>query len=256
MELINQEGEISFDKLILYTNVYIFIISLLLYYRKWYDPKIDLQNTIGIKQSNQTISAQTMRRMVVRDKLFMKHITDLMSMGEVSNIIKGDIEIIHVKITSDFKRVNVFWIHTTDNASSFVSEEALQRCAKIIRHELSQLRVIGIVPPIQFIEDKRFSTTMEVEKRLAVINLEDDKTHSEPIQFDDSYTDTLDQTLHLEPDTNHSSDSYIELPVMRHDVLGLDHHKIMSRVIYHYKSYSQFCNKSNKLFIIKITINI
>ncbi|XP_029160240.1 uncharacterized protein LOC114932250 [Nylanderia fulva] len=200
--------------------------------RKWYDPKTDLQSTIDIKQSNQTISAQTMRRMVVRDKLFMKHITDLMSMGEVSDIIKGGIEITCVKITSDFKYVNVFWIHTTDNISSFVSEEALQQCARIIRHELSQLRVIGIVPPIQFVQDKQFSMATEVEKRLAAINL-DNETHSEPIQWNDSHTDII-ETLHSQPDTNHDSkidEPYIEFPVMRHDVLGLDHHKIMSQII-------------------------
>lgn len=223
--------------------------------RKWYDPKIDFQSTVGFKQSNQIISAQTMHRMVVRDKLFMKHITDLMSMGEVSNIIKGNIEITHVKITSDFKYVNVFWIHTTDNVSSLVSEEALQQCARIIRHELSQLRVIGIVPPIQFVEDKRFSLTMEIEKRLAVINLENER-HSEPIQLDDLHTDIVDQTLHLESDTNHNSEidnSYIELPVMRQDVLGLDHHKIMSRII---ASVSKSKEAAQRRMLINMNTNI
>lgn len=177
-----------------------------------------------------------MRRMVVRDKLFMKHITDLMSMGEVSDIINGDIEITHVKITSDYKYVNVFWIHSNDDVSSFVSEEALQKCAKIIRHELSQLRVIGIVPPIQFVEDKRFSIEKEVKRRLTTINFEDKSVpYSEQMQLDALHTDIADQALHIKLDTNHDSEideSYIELPMMRHDVLGLDHYKIMSKVIY------------------------
>lgn len=212
-------------------------IFVFLYYRKWCDPKTDLHNAIDFKQTKKTVSTQTMRRMMVRDKLFMKHITDLMSMGEVSDIIKGGIEITYVKITSDFKCVNVFWIHSTDDVSSLVSEEALQKCAKIIRHELSQLRVIGIVPPIQFVEDKRFSIVAEIERRLATISFEIDKseTYSEQIQLDDSRTDIADKTLHMKPDINHDSEmdeSYIDLPMMRHDVLGLDHHKIMSRVIY------------------------
>lgn len=209
--------------------VYIFI----LFYRKWHDPTIDLHNTLGIEQSNKTASVQTMRRMIVRDKLFMKHITDLMSMGEVSDIINGGIEITCVKITSDYKCVNVYWINSTNDVSSLISKEALQKCAKIVRHELSQLRIIGIVPPIQFVEDKRFATEKEVERRLATINFKDEK--SEEIQLDASHTDIADQTLYMKSDTNQDSEmdeSYIKLPIMRHDVLGLDHYKIMSRVIY------------------------
>ncbi|XP_072765636.1 putative ribosome-binding factor A, mitochondrial [Anoplolepis gracilipes] len=202
--------------------------------RKWHDPKTDLDNTLGFEQTNK-VSVQTTRRMVIRDKLFMKHITDLMSMGEISDIISGSIEITHVKITSDYKLVNVFWIHSTDDVSSFISEETLQKCAKIIRHELSQLRVIGIVPPIQFVEDKQFAIGKEVERRLAMINFEDDKSeYSEQIQLDASHTDIIDQVSHAKPDTNYDSEidkSYIELPMMRYDVLGLDHNKIMSRII-------------------------
>lgn len=174
-----------------------------------------------------------MRRIVIRDKLFMKHITDLMSMGEISDIINQDIEITCVKITPDYKCVNVFWINSTNDVSSLISKEALQKCAKIIRHELSQLRIIGIVPPIQFVEDKRFAMEREVDRRLATINFKDEK--SEEIQLDISCTDITDQTLYMRSDTNQDSkmdESYIELPIMRHDVLGLDHYKIMSRVIY------------------------
>ncbi|GAB1869100.1 Putative ribosome-binding factor A, mitochondrial [Camponotus japonicus] len=200
--------------------------------RKWHDPTIDLHNTLGIEQSNKTASVQTMRRMIVRDKLFMKHITDLISMGEVSDIINGGIEITCVKITSDYKCVNVYWINSTNDVSSLISKEALQKCAKIVRHELSQLRIIGIVPPIQFVEDKRFATEKEVERRLATINFKDEK--SEEIQLDASHTDIADQTLYMKSDTNQDSEmdeSYIKLPIMRHDVLGLDHYKIMSRII-------------------------
>ncbi|XP_070165103.1 putative ribosome-binding factor A, mitochondrial [Polyergus mexicanus] len=203
--------------------------------RKWHDPNADLHNALGNEQTNK-ISVQTKRRMVIRDKLFMKHITDLMSMGEVSDIINGGIEITHVKITSDYKYINVFWIHSNDDVFSLVSEEALQKCAKIIRHELSQLRVIGIVPPIQFVEDKRFSIEKEVKRRLTTINFEDDKSVpcSEQLQLDALHTDIADLTLHTKPDTNHDSEideSYIELPIMRHDVLGLDHYKIMSKIV-------------------------
>jgi len=161
----------------------------------------------------------------------MQHITDMMSMGEVSDIIKEDIEITHVKITPDFKYVNVFYI--SNNAS--LDQEALQKCARIIRHELSQLRVIGIVPPIQFVQNKQCLREKEVERRLAMINFEEDsEILSEQMQLL-NISDASNVDQHKESIANHdfkADEFYIQLPTMRHDVLGLDHHKIMSRVIY------------------------
>lgn len=191
--------------------------------RKWYT-NTDLHNSVNINPTNKLPSLHTRRRMIIRDKLFMQHITDMMSMGEVSDIIRGAIEIINVKITADFKYVNVFYIPNND-----VSQEALQKCARIIRHELSQLRVIGIVPPIQFVEDKQYYIQKEVERRLTLINFEEEVLSSEQCDNPDS----VDQTSHNESveDNNSKADEfYIQLPVMRHDVLGLDHHRIMSQI--------------------------
>jgi len=205
-------------------------LSVFLRRRKWYDTSTELRNTTNINPVDKSPSIYTRRRMIIRDKLFMQHITDMMSMGEVFDIIKEDIEITHVKITPDFKYVNVFYI--SNNAS--LDQEALQKCARIIRHELSQLRVIGIVPPIQFVQNKQSLREKEVERRLAMINFEEDsEILSEQMQLDISDASSVQQ--HKEPVANDDSNAdefYIQLPTMRHDVLGLDHCKIMSRVIY------------------------
>lgn len=160
----------------------------------------------------------------------MQHITDMISMGEVSNVIKENIEITHVKITPDFKYVNVFYIPSNDNAS--FDQETLKKCAGILRHKLSQLRIIGIVPPIQFVPNKQYFIQMEVERRLATINFEEDILSSEQMQFDIS---DVNQTSHKESIANQENEADkfdIQLPMMRHDVLRLDHHKIMSQVIH------------------------
>lgn len=160
----------------------------------------------------------------------MQHITDMISMGEVFDIMKENIEITHVKITQDFKCVNVFYIPSNDDA--LPDQEALQKCARLIRHELSQLRIIGTVPPIQFIQNKQYFTQKEVERRLAMINFEEDSNTLCSEQFDTSDINSVNQTLHKESAANSEADEfYIRLPAMRHDVLGLDHHRIMSQVI-------------------------
>ncbi|XP_011167831.1 uncharacterized protein LOC105201500 [Solenopsis invicta] len=200
--------------------------------RKWYDTSTDLRSTVNINPTHTSLSMHTKRRMMIRDKLFMEHITDMMSMGEVSDIIKGSIEITHVKITPDFEYVNVFYISSNDDALS-VDQEALQKCARIIRHKLSQLRVIGIVPPIQFVQNKQYYIANEVDKRLGMINFEEaNEILSKQMLLDISELDSVDHNLQ-EPTTKLESEIdrfYIQLPVMRHDVLGLDHHKIMSRI--------------------------
>ncbi|XP_011871908.1 PREDICTED: uncharacterized protein LOC105564265 [Vollenhovia emeryi] len=197
--------------------------------RKWYDA--DLRGA-SINPTDASPSASTQRRMMMRDKLFMEHITDMMSMGQVSDIVKGDVEITHVQITADFKHVNVYYI--PNNYDTSVSQEALQKCARIIRHELSQLRVIGVVPPIQFVENKQYSMQREIDRRLAMINFEEASEVSlEPAQVDASGMGDADQTARKESTANCDSeadDFYTKLP-MRHDVLGLDHHKIMSRIV-------------------------
>lgn len=204
---------------------------LFLHCRKWYDTSMDLRSVVSTNPTDKSPSMHVSRRMIIRDKLFMQHITDMISMGEVSDIIRGSIEVTHVKITADFKYVNVFYIPNDVS----LDQEALQKCARIIRHELSQLRVIGVVPPIQFVQNKEYFIQKEVEKKLAIINFEE--ANSEILcseQIHDQH-DNVDQTLHKESVANCDSQAdefYIQLPVMRHDVLRLDHHKIMSQVIY------------------------
>lgn len=51
----------------------------------------------------------------------------------------------------DFKCINVFWI-AKGNDTDEVVEKLLEENACALRHELSQLKVIGVVPMIQFLK--------------------------------------------------------------------------------------------------------
>lgn len=199
--------------------------------RKWYYSNADLGSIKNTNATNKALSMHTVRRMTIRDKLFMKHITDLISMGEISDVLNKDIEVTHVKITADFKYINVYWIPIEEFAPS---EKTLQKCANIIRHKLSELRVIGVIPPIQFVRNLQYSIMEQVEEKLKTLTLEqenDPLSCSELSQLFSSDAD--DQALHEEANLNYHFDvdkSDTALPVMRHDVLGLDHYKIMSRI--------------------------
>lgn len=170
----------------------------------------------------------TQRRMNVLNKVFMEHITDMMSTGEIEpEILNRNIEISHIKITPDFKLINVYWID--NNAEKLDTEELLQKCAFQLRHKLSQLRVIGIVPPIQFVKCKGIKIMKKIEEKLKIIEFEKDYISS-------PYPDAIHHTVtasDIEDVHNNKEDKFsITIPIMKHDIFGLDHFRIMSKVYY------------------------
>lgn len=195
--------------------------------RKWYKNKpptaLDFHSSL-IKEKIPSIHAK--RRMVVLNKLFMEHITDLMSTCEAaSEFSERGVEITNVSISSDYKTLNVYWIleKVDDKNWPTTIEEVLEKNSYILRHELSQMRIISYVPIICFVKDKTISQAREIENRLASLD------------FDKDYIEANNKTIQLDitndDETDHSNNSFqITLPEMRHDVLGLDHHRIMIKI--------------------------
>ncbi|KAK9296588.1 hypothetical protein QLX08_009431 [Tetragonisca angustula] len=176
------------------------------------------------------LSVYTIRRMNVLNKVFMEYITDLMSTGEISTeILDRNIEITHVRITADFKFINVYWVDNNTEKSN--TEELLNQCAFSLRHKLSQLRVVGMVPPVQFVKCKGISVLREVEEKLKT--LEFDKDHvSSPYPDAIHHTVSASKICENNEDVQNGEDDNFKVivPVMKHDVFGLDHFKIMSKI--------------------------
>lgn len=141
------------------------------------------------------------RRSKVLNKVFMRYITEIMATGQYSSEIVGHgIEInrvcnscyyvlpfnvlifLQVKITPNYKILNVFWM-TKDNKDDDKIELILKKNAGYLRSELSQLRIMGIVPNIEFVKgmtfcshsnkiftknftDKHYARIAELENRL------------------------------------------------------------------------------------------
>lgn len=53
-------------------------------------------------------------------------------------------------VTPDFKGINVFWI-AKGTKDDDILEALLMKNAGSLRHELSQLKVMGVVPKINFV---------------------------------------------------------------------------------------------------------
>ncbi|XP_034471537.1 putative ribosome-binding factor A, mitochondrial [Drosophila innubila] len=177
-------------------------------------------------------SKQNTRRMSVLNKLFMTHITDLLATGEAADTILGrGLQVSRVKISSDFSCVNVYWM-----GNDATLETELQRSSGRLRHELSQLRLMGEVPRIKFVRDKTGSNINNVENILRTLNLkpveeeeEEEKEQQQEREQDHSFD--VAQTARQEFYGNVAMPTTTAAwPEMRHDVLGLDHRRIMDKI--------------------------
>uniref|UniRef100_A0A182WRI7 Ribosome-binding factor A n=1 Tax=Anopheles quadriannulatus TaxID=34691 RepID=A0A182WRI7_ANOQN len=162
------------------------------------------------------------RRVAVLNKLFMKNITDLMATGSFASDLYGyGIQISRVRVAPDFREASIYWFSTNLNRDVKIDGILKPLCSRI-RHELSQLRLMGEVPQLTFVQDKRYY----VEGLLNSLLKEAD--------YGEEDVDGEQDVLLPKPE-----DQRLCEPEMRHDILGLDHAQIMSRV-------RQSVDKTNK----------
>lgn len=204
------------------------------------------QSPFGAKTPNSS-GKNAARRITVLNKLFMTHITDLLATGEVSEKLLGKgLQISRVKISQDFAYVNVYWITTGDVHKDILLEQELHRSSGQLRHELSQLGLMGVVPRIKFVKDKIMSNIGQVEALLR--NMDFGENQENPEEQEDYLKNSTDivkcefygnkvSAEHKEPPNTQekeNSDQSLtvkQLPEMRHDVLGLDHKGIMLKIL-------------------------
>ncbi|KAL0869792.1 hypothetical protein ABMA27_006014 [Loxostege sticticalis] len=179
---------------------------------------------------------RAVRRVAMLNKMFMKQITDLMSTGTVSmDIVGRGIEISKVNVTPDFQTVNVFWV-CKGNSTDEETEAALKRAAGALRHELSTLRVMGVVPHITFVKDKQEAQVADLDRRLAVADYGDDY---EPTEMGHLLKTEFTLNKKLSPEMKAKIKQVEEelplidepIPEMTHNVFGLDHARIMNRLL-------------------------
>jgi len=190
----------------------------------WFEENISKVPTATSLSNSKGPGKSASRRISVLNKLFMKNITDLMATGEVSDLLLGHgLEISHVKVSPDFLGVNVYWLAKgTDNDDKI--EELLHRIALSLRHEMSQLRLMGEVPKIHFVKDKQYAKIVEVDIILDKADFGDDF-----IPHDTRHLIRSELSGDLS-----SSEVLVEneeiLPEIRHDVFGLNQKDIMDRI--------------------------
>jgi ribosome-binding factor A len=188
--------------------------------------------------SNQAgASKSTIRRVHVLNKLFMRNITDLMATSEFSGEIQGKgLQISRVKITQDFRGVHVYWLSQgTDEDENL--EVILKAISGKLRHELSQLRLMGEVPKIFFLKDKQYAKYAEVDGLLSKADFGDDYTPTDPsyrlksdFQLEYHLSSAIREQIKAMGEDGEDRLDEEPMPVMQNNVLGLDQESIMKRI--------------------------
>jgi ribosome-binding factor A len=226
-----------------------------------------LTSSTKVKSDSRVKPPRVLRRVGVLNAVFMEQITSLLATGEVSTDILGlGLEITEIKVSPDFSCVNVYWFSSGTEKDETI-EPILTSIAGKLRHVLSQLRVIGVVPPIIFVKDTKYSKLAEVEALLASVDFGEDfvpttlgaslRAPPKPPSFHSArnISDTLKSDIldmerknedrdgdgdetHADPNPESEPQPGPELEpahplsavFMRHDVLGLNHGRIMENV--------------------------
>lgn len=208
--------------------------------RKWYGERTSqtVFSTPSSLASTRGQGKESTRRLTVLNKLFMEQITDLMATGEYSEEIVGyGIQISRVRVSTDFHGVNVFWF-ASDSAQDMEIGRLLKRVAGGLRHELSQLRLIGQVPKLTFVKDKTHGLSADVDSALRIADYGEDYEftnrtlvpRSEIKLQTDLPSEVRRKIGEIENEIQYPRDDHDPLPDMRHDVLGLNHGMIMSKI--------------------------
>lgn len=169
----------------------------------------------------------TSRRVIVLNKMFMRHVSELIATGQHGQELIGlGLEITNVLVCQRYHGLNIFWTATGTNDLDYV-EEKLESMSKRLRHELTQMQLMGNIPHIKFVRDKQLSYFAELDGRLAIADFGPDHEES------DSKSELKkDFRIELAPSTD-LKEINSTLPPMRHDVLGLDRSLIIGRIKQH-----------------------
>ncbi|XP_055679649.1 putative ribosome-binding factor A, mitochondrial [Lutzomyia longipalpis] len=193
--------------------------------RHWYAAKVPGGAHVGSASAKAISSTEgqprhVLKRVTVLNKLFMRNIAEIMATGELSQEILGrGLEICRVKVSPDFHVANVYWMAKGTDEDD-VMEELLGRISGRLRHELSQLRLMGEVPRISFIKDLNYAKFQDVDRLLAKADFGEDYVPFYMRQKEDIAVDRM-QNEFVAPDA---------LPEMRQDVFGLNHEEIMRKI--------------------------
>uniref|UniRef100_A0A8D8UGS2 Ribosome-binding factor A, mitochondrial n=1 Tax=Cacopsylla melanoneura TaxID=428564 RepID=A0A8D8UGS2_9HEMI len=174
------------------------------------------------------LETRFVRRENVVNKLFMSHITDILSSGNLSEnlgIVGKGVEISKVQVSPDFNILYIFWTANEREPDNEI-QEFLDSCVPPIRKGLSDLRIVRNVPKICFLKHTVRSKLADINKLFSKADYGEDFMPMYPSLLNADHM-KLSNPIVLEKLT---LEDLNEMPVMRNDTLRIDHTNIMKSI--------------------------
>lgn len=189
------------------------------------------KSTIMEKSSSFDITKKTsttkisQRRTIVLNKMFMRHVTDIIASGPIGYELYGlGLEITKVNVCQRYHGLNIFW-RTTAITDLALIEQKLESIKGKLRHELHQMQLLGNIPHLTFVRDTQLSRIDDLYNAIANADYGDD------YQPNESKSKVKCDFDIRKPDENiESSDENSTILPMRQDVFGVNHAAIMGRI--------------------------
>ncbi|XP_031626025.1 uncharacterized protein LOC116342518 [Contarinia nasturtii] len=190
---------------------------------KWVEssttPKFESINTMQKKTSKMSI-----RRTSMLNKMFMRHITDIIASGEIGEELCGlGLQITRVEVCLNYQGLNIHWTASETNDLDRV-EQKLESIKKRVRHELHQMQLMGKMPHLTFVRDNSLFFLDTLNNVIENADYGDD--------FKPTLTRIQEQDFENQTEANKELNES-SLPSMRNDVFGIDHALFMGRVKQH-----------------------
>lgn len=189
---------------------------------RWTDSQTTTSTLESIGSTHKKTPPQmSTRRTSILNKLFMRHVTDLIASGEIGEELRGlGLQITRVQMCVNYQGLNIHWTASRTDDLDYV-EQKLESIKYRLRHELAQMQLIGKLPHLTFVRDLHLSFLDVLDNVMEKADYGDD--------FKPTLTRTQGQDFERQSgvccEPNETS-----LPSMRHDVFGVDHALIMGRV--------------------------
>lgn len=171
------------------------------------------------------------RRTAILNKMFMRHVSDLIASGPIGFELSGlGLEITGIKVCQHYHGLNIFWTATATDDFDLV-ERKLASITRQLRHELHQMQVMGNVPHLTFVRDYQLTYFEELDIMIEKADYGDNyKPSFGRTKTPKNFRTELENEIALKEQTENEVDNISSIPAMRHDVFGLDHALIMGRV--------------------------
>lgn len=200
---------------------------------KWEDTTTPKRPSILEETSTKRPTKITARRAVVLNKMFMRHVSEIMADGPTGlELSQLGFVITQVKVCQHYHGLNIHWTATATDDFDMVDQK-LESIKKSVRHQLHQMQLMGNVPHITFVRDFQLSYLDELQAVISKADYGDDyvpgpkKRTNDKSDFD-VHGGNIGQTDQEMEEAEMKRTS--SLPPMRLDVFGVDHARIMGRI--------------------------